>query len=42
MHCMFPTQSANEQRFANVKPYIANIDNNSNFYQFVLYICNHF
>ena len=50
MHSVFPTQSANEQRFANaldaytvpIKPYNANVDDNSNIYQFVMYICNQF
>ena len=25
-----------------IKPYNANVDDNNNFYQFVLFICNHF
>ena len=50
MHSVFPTQSANEQRFASltrwthtvrIKPYNANVDDTSNFDQFVLYICSH-
>ena len=43
MYSVFPTQSAHEQRFANVriKPYNGNVDANSNFYQFFC-TCNHF
>ena len=40
MYSVFPTQSAHELRFANVriKPYNGNVDANSNFYQFFVHV----